>query len=44
MVAAFFPVIVEVFSSAAVVGFGMCILAKGINVLYRAFTRGEIIV
>lgn len=35
-------VLVDLFKDAGIVAFGMAIMAKGINVLIGAFTRGRI--
>lgn len=44
MVAQFMPTVIEIFTASAVMGFFYNVAAKGINILYNAFTRGELVV
>lgn len=44
MVAQFMPAVIEIFTASAVMGFFYNVAAKGINILYSAFTRGELVV
>lgn len=44
MVTALIPILVDVFTDAGLIGFFMATVAKLINILIKAFTRGEIVV
>lgn len=44
MVTQFMPAVIDIFTSAAIMGFFYNVAAKGINILYNAFTRGELVV
>ena len=44
MVQALVPIMVDIFTDAGLIGFFMAFVAKGINILIKAATRGEIVV
>ena len=44
MSAALMPIIVEIFKDAAVIAATMALASKGINIIIKAFSRGEIVV
>lgn len=44
MVAQFMPAVIEIFTASAVMGFFYNVCAKGINILFCAFTKGELVV
>lgn len=44
MVAQFMPVVIDIFTASAIMGFFYNVAAKGVNMLYMAFTRGELVV
>ncbi len=44
MVSQFMPAVIDIFTAAAIMGFFYNVAAKGINLLYCAFTRGELVV
>lgn len=44
MVQALVPIMVDLFTDAGLIGFFMAFVAKGINILIKAATRGEIVV
>lgn len=44
MVQALVPIMVDLFTDASLIGFFMAFASKGINILLKAATRGEIVV
>lgn len=44
MVQQFMPAVIEIFTASAIMGFFYNVAAKGVNILYMAFTRGELVV
>lgn len=44
IVTQFMPPLIQIFEAAAIMGFFYNVAAKGINLLYNAFTRGELVV
>lgn len=44
MVAQFMPAVIDMFIASATMGFFYNVAAKGVNMLYMALTRGELVV